>query len=75
MVHPGHPAQRDEPDPGVAGEDLPALLGADPDHHPGAQLESLLAGDEHRGALQRDVDLLLAGLLGGLVVVVVGVAV
>ena len=50
---------------------MPAT-GVNADHHSRAQLATLVVSDEDARTGERDVDLLLAGLLGARAVVVVG---
>jgi hypothetical protein len=72
---PRHASERHKSHSGRSREDLAQLLGADPDQHPRAQFEALLAGPQSRGALDRDVDLLLVGIRHARIMAVIGVAV
>jgi hypothetical protein len=68
-------ADRHEPDALRAGKDLAALGRRDARHRARSQVEALAVGHQGRRPRERDVDLLLPGFLGSLVVGVTWVAV
>lgn|SRR3954465_7475396 len=63
MKRPGHSPERNEPNTLSARQDLAQLLGPHAHHHAGAKLDALVVGHEHGQSLERDVDLLLVGIL------------
>src|SRR5262245_45121415 len=69
-----HATESDEPHAFGTRQDAPVLLGPDADHHPGPQLDTTIIRDQRRRPLERDVDLLLVGVLHARIMAMVRIA-